>query len=340
VTAQHRQMLDQVLAIFGIVPDYDLDLMTERQTIPEVNARVLLQMTPVLQQVRPDLMLVHGDTTTGMAAAMAAFYQGVPVGHVEAGLRTPDIRIPFPEEMNRRVIDTLATLYFAPTDISRQALAREGKTAGVVVTGNTVVDALLFVRDRVRHLPEPSWYPPFRDKRIILVTAHRRESWDGGLANIALALRQIADEFPDTAVLFPIHKNPVVREAMGPILGDHPRIALIEPLDYEAFVQAMTLSHLILTDSGGIQEEAPSLGLPVLVMRDVTERAEGIAAGCLQLVGTEPAGIVAAARELLGNPGAYAAMARAGNPYGDGRATERTINAIRAWLVGGVAALR
>ncbi|MCG3153328.1 MAG: UDP-N-acetylglucosamine 2-epimerase [bacterium] len=332
VTAQHRQMLDQVLEIFRITPDVDLDLMTARQTVQDVTARVLLQMTPVLAELQPDLVLVHGDTTTGMAAALASFYQQIPVGHVEAGLRTPDLMIPFPEEMNRRVIDRLSTLFFAPTPTAQEALAREGITSGVFVTGNTVVDALLYVRDRIDHLPLPPWHEQLGGYRILLVTAHRRESWDEGLANIARALRRLVEEFPDTAVLFPIHKNPVVREQMGPLLEDHPRIALVEPLDYEAFVQAMRWSHLVLTDSGGIQEEAPSLNLPVLVMRDVTERTEGIAAGCVRLVGTQTAGIVGAAREILSDPGIYQHMATAQNPYGDGQAAEKILTAIRQFF--------
>jgi len=337
VTAQHRQMLDQVLDIFQITPDVDLDLMTPRQTVQDVTARVLLQMTPVLDELRPDLVLVHGDTTTGMAAALASFYQHIPVGHVEAGLRTPDLAIPFPEEMNRRVIDRLSTLYFAPTETAREALARENITDGVFVTGNTVVDALLYVRDRVADRPLPDWHAQLGEYRILLVTAHRRESWDEGLAAIATALRQLIEEFPDTAVLFPIHKNPVVREQMGPILEDHPRIALVEPLDYEAFVHAMTFAHIVLTDSGGIQEEAPSLGLPVLVMRDVTERTEGIAAGCIQLVGTRTEGIVSAARVLLSDPQVYQRMATAGNPYGDGQASGKIITAIRQFSGKGLA---
>lgn len=329
VTAQHRQMLDQVLEIFHLTPDVDLDLMTPRQTVQQVTSRVLLELTPVLETLKPDVVLVHGDTTTAMAAALAAFYQHIPVGHVEAGLRTPRLDIPFPEEMNRRVIDTLAALYFAPTDTAAEALRRENKTERIWVTGNTVVDALFYVRDRIAELPKPDWYAPLADKRILLVTAHRREAWDEGLANIARALRELIETYPDTAVLFPIHKNPVVREQMGPILEEHPRIVLTEPLDYTAFVQAMTLSYLVLTDSGGIQEEAPSLGLPVLVMREVTERTEGIQAGCVALAGTQTAGIVAAASAVLGDAARYAQMAQAQNPYGDGQAAGRIVAALR-----------
>jgi UDP-N-acetylglucosamine 2-epimerase (non-hydrolysing) len=326
VTAQHREMLDQVLDLFGLVPDHDLDLMKAGQTLTDITGRVLTHLSPVLAERRPSLVLVHGDTTTTMAASLAAFYEKIPVGHVEAGLRTPDRYNPFPEEMNRRLTTQLSSLHFAPTETSVQNLLKDGvDPEGIYKTGNTVIDALLMTAKKL----------PATDAgrtRQVLVTAHRRENWGEPMGNICRAIRRLVEANDDVTVLFPIHRNPVVRETANAILGDHPRISMIEPLEYAPFVAAMRDSHLILTDSGGVQEEAPSLGKPVLVMRTTTERPEAIDAGTVKLVGVDEDTIYQTAQALLDDQAAYDAMAKSVNPYGDGRACDRIVQAVRYFL--------
>ena len=341
VTAQHRQMLDQVLDLFGIVPDIDLDLMTPGQQLPDLFARILQGMSAVLSRERVDLLLVHGDTSTTLAAALAAFYARVPVGHVEAGLRTGDMQAPWPEEANRRLTAPLASLHFAPTAAARDNLLAEGiAPAQVHVTGNTVVDALLAVSARIdadaalaQGMAERfGFIDPGR--RLVLVTGHRRENFGAGFEQICLALRDLAQR-GGTQVLYPVHLNPNVQGPVQRLLGDVPGVHLIEPQDYLPFVYLMGRAHLILTDSGGIQEEAPSLGKPVLVMRTTTERPEAVAAGTVRLVGTDRATIVAEATRLLDDPAAHALMARAHNPYGDGQASERIASLVGDALAAG-----
>lgn len=338
VTAQHRQMLDQVLNLFCIVPDYDLDLMRSGQDLSDITSRVLHELKPVLADSRPDIVLVHGDTTTAMAAALAAFYARIPVGHVEAGLRTNDIYSPWPEEMNRRIVGRIAGLHFAPTASSKENLVKEGcKPASVYVTGNTVIDALLDVVSRVNGggpetaAIEEQFSFLDRRKKIVLVTGHRRENFGSGFDSICLALRRLAER-GDVNVVYPVHLNPNVREPVNRLLGNTAGIHLIEPLEYLPFAYLMLAAHLILTDSGGIQEEAPSLGKPVLVMRDNTERPEAIAAGTVQLVGTDADRIFSAASHLLDDPEAYRAMSEAHNPYGDGKASQRICKALESIL--------
>jgi UDP-N-acetylglucosamine 2-epimerase (non-hydrolysing) len=326
VTAQHREMLDQVLDLFGLVPDHDLDLMKAGQTLTDITGRVLTHLSPVLAERRPSLVLVHGDTTTTMAASLAAFYEKIPVGHVEAGLRTPDRYNPFPEEMNRRLTTQLSSLHFAPTETSVQNLLKDGvDPEGIYKTGNTVIDALLMTAKKLPAIDAGR-------TRQVLVTAHRRENWGEPMGNICRAIRRLVEANDDVTVLFPIHRNPVVRETANAILGDHPRISMIEPLEYAPFVAAMRDSHLILTDSGGVQEEAPSLGKPVLVMRTTTERPEAIDAGTVKLVGVDEDTIYQTAQNLLDDQAAYDAMAKSVNPYGDGRACERIVQAVRYFL--------
>lgn len=331
VTAQHRQMLDQVLALFQIKPDFDLDLMRGAQTLTRITTAVLDALPPVLAAFKPDRLLVQGDTTTTMAAALSGFYHRVKVGHVEAGLRTHDFDNPWPEEMNRRVADLICDRHFVPTEGSRQNLLREHVPAdGIHVTGNTVIDALLDVVARFER--EPALKAslaarfPFLDPalRLVLVTGHRRESFGPGFERICRAIARLAER-PDVQIVYPVHLNPNVQEPVTRILGDKPRIRLIEPQDYLPFVYLMHEAHLILTDSGGVQEEAPSLGKPVLVMRETTERPEAVEAGTVRLVGTDTARIVAEAERLLDDEAAYAAMSRAHNPYGDGHASERIV---------------
>jgi UDP-N-acetylglucosamine 2-epimerase (non-hydrolysing) len=335
VTAQHRQMLDQVLGLFQVRPDFDLDIMRERQTLEDIAGRVLVEIPKVLDEVKPDIMLVHGDTSTAFTSALAGYYRGYKIGHVEAGLRTPDLYVPFPEEANRRLIDTICTLHLAPTENARQALLKEGSDPnGIFVTGNTVVDAFLFTVEKARTHKLPDPLENLERGRIVTITAHRRESWGEDLASIARALDTLADRFPDFSFVFPIHLNPVVRESMLPFINARPNLIITDPLGYLDFVALMSRSYLILTDSGGIQEEAPSLGIPVLVMREVTERLEGIDAGCLELVGTETEKIVRFASRLLEDDARYSEMAKAGNPYGDGRASWRIGNILERWLAG------
>ncbi|MBO9541329.1 UDP-N-acetylglucosamine 2-epimerase (non-hydrolyzing) [bacterium] len=322
VTAQHRQMLDQVLDLFGIVPDADLDLMQPGQTLPDLTGRVLTQLTPVLKELKPQLVLVHGDTSTTMASSLAAFYEQIPVGHVEAGLRTEDLYNPFPEEMNRRVASQLTRLHFAPTSKAVDNLRRDGiSSEGIFLTGNTVIDALLETAGKID--------APATGRRTILVTAHRRENWGEPLRDICWAVRDLVERNPDVDVVFPAHLNPIVQNTAREILGGLDRVAIIDPLDYAPFVKAMKEATLILTDSGGVQEEGPSLGKPVLVMRTTTERPEAVEAGTVRLVGVEREVIFNNAQELLDDPAAYARMANAVNPYGDGHAAARIVEAIR-----------
>jgi UDP-N-acetylglucosamine 2-epimerase (non-hydrolysing) len=323
VTAQHRDMLDQVLEIFGITPDYDLNVMQDNQTPTDVAAEVLKRLQPILRDEKPDWILVQGDTTTVLAASLAAFYNRVKVGHVEAGLRTYDRNNPFPEEMNRVLADQLSDLHFAPTETSKQALLKEAIPAERIhVTGNTVIDALRVIVTRPVNGAMPI-YPA--DKRLVLVTAHRRENFGEPFANMLAALKQIADR-PDVHLIYPVHPNPNVRGPAYDVLGEHPHVSLLPPMDYLTFTHLLGKAHLILTDSGGIQEEAPGLGVPVLVMRNVTERPEAVAAGTARLVGTETDTITREAARLLDDPAVHQAMARAVNPFGDGHAAERIVS--------------
>ena len=335
VTAQHRGLLDQVLAIAGITPDIDLDVMTPGQSLDALTARLLTGIGGALDVVRPDRVIVQGDTATAMVGALAAYYRKIPVSHVEAGLRSGDIYQPWPEEVNRRIVAPIADQHFAPTETAADALREENVAPATIhVTGNTVIDALLATRDRIATDPTlAAGLDPiaarFAGKRIVLVTTHRRENFGGGMSAIAEAIRRISAR-PDVAILFPVHPNPNVVGVMDAALGDQPNIARIDPLDYPHFIRALGLAHLVLSDSGGVQEEAPALGKPVLVMRETTERPEGVAAGTARLVGTDTNRIVAAVGELLDDDQAYAAMARAHNPFGDGHAATRIAGIIRA----------
>ena len=321
VTGQHRQMLDQVLEAFGVVPDYDLSIMKDKQTLFDITTNILNRIKEVLEHVRPDVVLVHGDTTTTFVTALACFYLQIPVGHVEAGLRTYNIFSPYPEEFNRQAVSIISQYNFAPTELSKQNLIREGKSESTIyVTGNTAIDALKTTVREDYHHPELDWA---KGSRLILITAHRRENLGEPMCHMFRAIRRVMDEYPDVKAIYPIHMNPVVRETAAEFLGDDERIHIIEPLDVLDFHNFMARSYMILTDSGGIQEEAPSLGKPVLVMRDTTERPEGIAAGTLKLVGTSEETIYAEFKRLLTDKAAYDAMARASNPYGDGHACER-----------------
>lgn len=321
VTGQHRQMLDQVLKTFGVVPDYDLSIMKDRQTLFDVTCNILTSIKPVLEKEKPDVVLVHGDTSTTFAAALACFYLQVPVGHVEAGLRTYDIFSPYPEEFNRQAVSILSQYNFAPTQMSKDNLLRAGYNEdSIYITGNTAIDALrTTVREDYSH-PELEWA---MDSRLIMITAHRRENLGRPMHNMFRAIRRIIDEHPDVKAIYPIHMNPVVRKAAQQELGDCDRIHIIEPLDVLDFHNFLARSYLIITDSGGIQEEAPSLGKPVLVMRDTTERPEGIAAGTLKLVGTDEEVIYNAFKILLEDKVEYERMSKASNPYGDGLASKR-----------------
>jgi UDP-N-acetylglucosamine 2-epimerase len=329
VSAQHREMLDQVLTVFGIRPERDLDVMTNDQSPGDVTAAVVTGLESVLRELDPDLVLVHGDTTTTMSAALAAFYRKVPVGHVEAGLRTHDRYFPFPEEMNRVLTDALSTLHFAPTPTSRANLLREGVSPeSITVTGNTVIDALMQVASTAG--PPDTSLP--EGKRLVLVTAHRRENFGRPLEGICRALRDVADEFPDVSILYPVHLNPNVQRTASAVLAGHDRIILTEPLPYLEFVRLLKASYMVVTDSGGLQEEAPSLGKPVLVLRTETERPEAVEAGTVRVVGTERAAVRKECVRLLSDDAAYREMAEAVNPYGDGRAAERIVGTILAEL--------
>ena len=334
VTAQHREMLDAVLEIFRLTPDYDLNIMEPRQTLSTITTKCLLGMEGVLEEAKPDLVLVHGDTSTTFAGALAAFYRQIPVGHVEAGLRTWDKYSPFPEEMNRKLVGDIADLHFCPTPANRENLAREGITDGVFVTGNTVIDALkTTVRPGYQFATQALNGLDYAGKRIILVTCHRRENYGQPMANIMTALRRLADAFPDVELVYPVHLSPVVREAAGKYLSGHPRIHLIDPLSADEMHNLMARAYLVMTDSGGLQEEAPALGRPVLVLRRETERPEAVQAGTVKLAGTEEEEIFSLAAELLSDERAYHAMAHAVNPYGDGQACRRIADAIE-WKFG------
>jgi len=327
VTAQHREMLDQVLKLFKIVPDFDLNLMKQGQTLTDITTRALCGLREVFQRELPDLVLVHGDTTTTFVAALAAFYAQIPVGHVEAGLRTGNKYSPFPEEMNRKLATVLADLHFAPTETAKRNLLSEGvDPKKIFVTGNTVIDALLATMKPDYSFSDPHIQSILKQgaaSRMILVTTHRRENLGEPMRQIYQALNDTLELFPDTYVIFPVHKNPKVRKVVTEVLGSHPRVNLVEPMDYEPFVNLMARSHLILTDSGGIQEEAPSLGIPVLVVRDTTERPEAVEAGTVSIVGTDYDRVFEELKRLLSDQSYYQKMAMASNPYGDGCAAER-----------------
>lgn len=347
VTAQHREMLDQILSFFEIYPDYDLNIMQPDQSLCDMVSRVLPKFRDVLQVEQPNMVLVQGDTTTAFVGALGAYYLRIPVAHVEAGLRTYDKYRPFPEEMNRVFIDSLADLCFAPTESARANLLRQGiDPLRIFVTGNTVIDAITQIladpaqlSEKISHLSDglpPSLLTRLRDdsskRKWVLVTAHRRESFGPGLEHICSALKQLVERNPGIEIIYPVHLNPQVRAPVSRMLGDFDRIHLIEPMSYVAFVWLMSQAYLILTDSGGVQEEAPSLGKPLLVLRDATERPEGLEAGVARLVGTEAASIVAAVEELLDDPDQYHRLAKVSNPYGDGKSGERIVTAILQWL--------
>ena len=334
VTAQHREMLDSVLEIFKLKPDYDLNIMQPRQTLSTITSKCLTGMDDVLNEAKPDLVLVHGDTSTTFAGALAAFYHQIPVGHVEAGLRTYDKWSPFPEEMNRKMVGAIADLHFCPTVANQKNLQRENITQGVFLTGNTVIDALqttvvkgfTFAEDILNNLD-------YENRKVILVTCHRRENYGQPMTNIMTALRRIADAFPEVELVYPVHLSPVVQEAAHKYLDNHPRIHLSAPLAVDEMHNLMARCHLVMTDSGGLQEEAPALGKPVLVLRKETERPEAVEAGTVKLAGVEEEVIFSMASELLTNPAAYQAMAHAVNPYGDGQACRRIADAIE-WHFG------
>ena len=329
VTAQHRQMLDSVLEVFDLKPDWDLDIMTPRQTLSTITSKCLLGMDEAIDALKPDMILVHGDTSTTFAGALSAFYHQVPVGHVEAGLRTYDKYSPFPEEMNRKMVSAIADLYFCPTVNNRENLVKEGITRGLFVTGNTVIDALkttvrkdyTFTTYELNHLP-------YKEKKIILVTCHRRENYGEPMKHIMLALRQIAEQHEDVELVYPVHLSPVVREAVDKYLRGAPRVHLIDPLPADEMHNLMARCYMVMTDSGGLQEEAPALGKPVLVLRRETERPEAVAAGTVKLAGVVQDDIVTMAERLICDKAAYAQMAHAVNPYGDGNACRRIADAI------------
>ena len=326
VTAQHREMLDQVLTIFDIKPDYDLNIMKQGQTLSEITSRVLLGLEEVIKKENPNIILVHGDTTTTFAGALAAFYNGVDIGHVEAGLRTWDKYSPFPEEMNRQMVDRMTDMYFAPTSVSKNNLISEGIVdEKIYVTGNTAIDAMSTTVKKDYNNPILDWVG---DNRMLLLTAHRRENLGEPMRHIFRAIKRIVDEYDDVRVVYPIHKNPKVREVAREVFGDMNKIKLIEPLEVIDFHNFQNKSYIILSDSGGIQEEAPSLGKPVLVLRNTTERPEGISAGTLKLVGTDEETIYRETKKLLDNKFEYEKMSKASNPYGDGRASVRIVDAI------------
>lgn len=333
VTAQHREMLDQVLTLFDINPDYDLNIMKSGQTLNQVTSRILTELKPVLEQFKPDVVLVHGDTATTFAASLAAYYEQIRVGHVEAGLRTNNIYSPWPEEANRKLTGALTHYHFAPTETSKHNLLRENfASEQIVVTGNTVIDALLMVKEKIDadtdlNISLASNFPFLQqDKKLVLVTGHRRESFGGGFERICQALAQVALRHPDVQIVYPVHLNPNVREPVNRILQNVDNIHLVEPQEYLPFIYLMSRAHVILTDSGGIQEEAPSLGKPVLVMRDTTERPEAVEAGTVELVGTDVDKITTGLEVLLNDSEAYQRMSFAHNPYGDGRACQRILD--------------
>lgn len=339
VTAQHREMLDQVLDIFALKADYDLNLMKPGQDLYDITSRVLLGMRGVLRQAKPDVVLVHGDTTTCFAVGLAAFYEGIPLGHVEAGLRTGDIKAPFPEEANRSLVARLVNFHFAPTELARKNLLAENiPPANIYVTGNTVIDALLMVRDQVEAVPQSQWLQQFgadlydeivdASRKLILITGHRRENFGQGFVDLCNAIKTLAIRHPDWVLVYPVHLNPNVQKPVNEILSELNNVHLIEPQEYRPFVWLMNKCDVILTDSGGIQEEGPSLGKPVLVMRNVTERPEAVDAGTVRLVGTDVNKIVDGIETVLLDADVYQAMSRAINPYGDGLATQRIIQVL------------
>ncbi|WP_443867599.1 non-hydrolyzing UDP-N-acetylglucosamine 2-epimerase [Megasphaera sp.] len=329
VTAQHRQMLDQVLDLFQITPDYDLDIMSQGQTLYDITTKSLMGLKDVLAKEKPDLVLVHGDTTTTFAGALASYYQQVPVGHVEAGLRTGDIYSPFPEEMNRKLTGAIAAIHFAPTATAKANLLKENvNPSHIYVTGNTVIDALMTTVAGDYDFGDDLKDVDFQNHRVILLTTHRRENLGEPMRHIYKALRRIIEEIPDTEIVFPVHRNPLVRKVVEEELAGVDRIHLIDPMEYEPFANLMSLSSLVLTDSGGIQEEAPSLGKPVLVLRNTTERPEAVEAGTVRLIGTDKDVVYAETKRLLTDQAAYDAMSNAVNPYGDGKASQRIVQAI------------
>ena len=331
VTAQHREMLDQVLNTFDIKPDYDLNIMQQGQSLADVTTRALVGLEEVIKEVKPDMVLVHGDTTTTFAGALAAFYNQVAIGHVEAGLRTYDKYSPYPEEMNRQMVDRLSDMYYAPTEISKNNLLKENiDESKIYITGNTAIDAMSTTVDENYTHPELDWIKP--GEKMILLTAHRRENLGEPMRHIFRAIKRIVDEFSDVKVIYPIHMNPKVREVANEVFGDADRVKLIEPLEVFDFHNFQNKSYIILTDSGGIQEEAPSLGKPVLVLRDTTERPEGIKAGTLKLVGTDEDVIYEETKKLLLDKKEYEKMSKASNPYGDGHASERIVDAITSYF--------
>lgn len=330
LTGQHREMVDQVMALFHLTADHDLAIMQPGQSLSDITCLSLRGLEALFQTLQPKLVLVQGDTTTAFAAALAAFYQKIPVGHVEAGLRTDDLYNPFPEEANRRLVSQITQLHFAPTAVSVEHLERSGVLGNIHQTGNTVIDALLktAARQPPCDIPHLAW----EKYRVLLSTVHRRENWGEPLQGIAQGFLKILDRFPDTALLLPLHRNPVVREPLKTLLGDHPRVFLTEPLDYAELVGAIQRCYLLLTDSGGLQEEAPSLGKPVLVLRETTERPEAVTAGTAKLVGTNPDQISEVAGRLLGDRNAYQAMAMAVNPFGDGKSAARILQIVRDYF--------
>ncbi|MFD6444793.1 non-hydrolyzing UDP-N-acetylglucosamine 2-epimerase [Promicromonospora sp. NPDC060204] len=334
VTGQHREMLDQVNEVFGIVPDHDLDVMSHGQTLGQIFARVMSRLDPILEARRPDVVVVQGDTSTSTAAALAAFYRRIPVVHLEAGLRSGDIMSPFPEEANRKITSQIASLHLAPTLRSLANLVAEGvRLEDIAVTGNTVIDALYLAVERRTAFTDPGLERVAASgRRIVLVTTHRRENWGAAMEGVGRALARIARRFPDTEIVLPVHRNPVVRDAVLPHLDGLANVTVTEPLGYGEFTHLLSLSTLVLTDSGGLQEEAPSLGKPVLVMRDNTERPEAVEAGTARLIGTDEERIVAEVNRLLTDDAAYAAMAQAINPYGDGRSASRVLDATARML--------
>lgn len=343
VTGQHRKMLDQVLRIFGIIPDFDLDVMADGQDLFDVTSKVLLGVRDIIKKINPDLVLVHGDTTTAFATSLAAFYMNIPLGHIEAGLRTTNLKSPFPEEFNRRTTGIVSNLHFAPTQASAENLLREGVSEKTIfVTGNTVIDALYWVSSRMNTDPEMNYKVnqslnqkltfDYHNKKFILITGHRRENFGQGFAEICKAIRELAKQYSKLHFIFPVHLNPKVLRPVNEALANLENVHLIAPLAYLEFVYLMRLSYLVLTDSGGVQEEAPSLGKPVLVMRDTTERTEALDAGTVRLVGTSKVKIKEAVCDLLENPKSYALMASARNPYGDGKASDRILENIKEVL--------
>ena len=326
ITAQHREMLDQVNGLFGVKADYDLNIMQERQSLADITTKVLQGVSLVLDKEKPDIMLVHGDTTTSFAAALAAFYKNIPVGHVEAGLRTYDMQSPFPEEFNRQVVDLICSYYFVPTETARKHLLDEGKEeCKIYITGNTVIDALKITVDNSFTDDNIEWA---NDSRLVLLTSHRRENIGRNMKQIFQAVSDIVHEYQDVKVIYPVHKNPKVREIASQYFNDNDRVRLIEPLDVYQFHNYIQKCYLIMTDSGGIQEEAPSLGKPVLVLRENTERPEGIAAGTLKLVGVNKESVYRGVKELLDDKNLYESMSKASNPYGDGKASRRIVDVL------------